>query len=157
MLKHPLVNEQIKQGLQSQREQLDPIKLLHGIRQGQSTLSALASADCSRQSPQRDSLEKFLTQLPRLWQDGEVRPTHKRKTSKPRYWRTHKDAFEGVWYEVLDWLHQEPDVTAKSLLKRLQNKYPERFAYNQLRTFQRRIKEWRKIMARELVYGCMEQ
>jgi len=157
LLKHPLVNEQIKQGLQSQREQLDPIKLLHGIRQGQSTLSALASEDCSKQSPQRDSLEKFLTQLPRLWQDGEVRPTHKRKTSKPRYWRTHEDAFEGVWYEVLDWLHQEPDVTAKSLLKRLQFKYPERFADNQLRTFQRRIKEWRKIMARELVYACMEQ
>jgi len=54
-------------------------------------------------------------------------------------------------------LQQEPDVTAKSLLKRLQYKYPERFVDGQLRTLQRRIKEWRKIMARELVYACMEQ
>ena len=66
-------------------------------------------------------------------------------------------AFEGVWYEVLDWLQQEPDVTAKRLLERLQYKYPERFAGGQLRTLQRRVKEWRKIMARELVYACMEQ
>jgi len=43
------------------------------------------------------------------------------------------------------------------LLKRLQYKYPGRFADGQLRTLQRRIKEWRKIMARELVYACMEQ
>ena len=26
----------------------------------------------------------------------------------------------------------------------------------QLRTLQRRVKEWRKIMARELIYGCTE-
>ncbi|MDT8303684.1 MAG: hypothetical protein RQ760_19540 [Sedimentisphaerales bacterium] len=69
----------------------------------------------------------------------------------------HKDAFEGVWYQVLDWLQQEPDVTAKSLLKRFQYKYPGRFVDGQLRTLQRRVKEWRKIMARELVYSCMEQ
>ncbi len=92
-----------------------------------------------------------------MWREGEVRPTHRIKSSKPRHWRTHKDAFEGVWYEVLDWLQQEPDVIAKSLLKRLQYKYPGRFADGQLRTLQRRIKEWRKIMARELVYACMEQ
>ena len=157
LMKHPLINDQIKEDLQSQRQQLDPIKLLHGIRQGQSTLSALASADCSKQGPQRESLEQFLSQLPQLWREGEVRPTHRKKTSNPRYWRTHQDAFEGVWYEVLDWLHQEPDITAKDLLKRLQLKYPERFASNQLRTFQRRIKEWRKIMAKELVYACMEE
>lgn len=157
LLNNPLITDQIKQKLRSQREKLDPIKLLHEIRQSQSTLSALASADCSKQSPQRESLEKFLTQLPRLWQDGEVRPTHQKKTSKPKYWRTHKDAFEGVWYEVLDWLGQEPDATAKSLLKRLQLKYPKRFSDNQLRTFQRRVKEWRKIMAKELVYACMEE
>ena len=157
LLKHPVVNDQIKERLLSQREQLDPIKLLHSIRQGQSTLSALTSADCSKQSPQRESLEKFLAQLPRLWQDGEVRPTHRKKSSKPRYWLTHTDAFEGVWHEVLDWLHQEPDITAKNLFKQLQLKSPERFADNQLRTFQRRIKEWRKIMAKELVYACMKE
>ncbi|HEW78700.1 MAG TPA: transposase [Phycisphaerales bacterium] len=157
LLKHPLVNDQIKENLRSQRQQLDPIKLLHNIRQSQSTLSAIASADCSKQSPQRDSLEQFLSQLPQLWREGEVRPTHQGKTSKPRHWRSRKDPYEGVWYEVLDWLGQEPDITAKDLLKKLQHKYPRRFADGQLRTLQRRVKEWRKIMARELIYGCTEQ
>ena len=65
-------------------------------------------------------------------------------------------AIPGVWCEVVDWLQQEPDVTAKSLLERLQYEYPGRFADGQLRTLQRRVKEWRKIMAKELVYACME-
>jgi hypothetical protein len=157
LLKHTAVDDQIKEKLQLQRKQLDPVKLLHRIRQGQSALSALTSNDHTTQGPERENLEQFLAQLPRLWRNGEVRPTHRSKSSKPRHWRTHKDAFEGVWYEVLDWLQQEPDVTAKSLLKRLQYKYHGRFADGQLRTLQRRVKEWRKIMARELVYACMEQ
>ena len=54
-------------------------------------------------------------------------------------------------------LRQESDLTAKDLLTRLQYKYPGCFVDGQLRTLQRRIKEWRKIMARELVYACMEK
>ena len=157
LLKHPAADEQIKEKLRLQHQQLDPMKLLHRIRQGQSALAALTSADPVTQGPGRESLEQFLSQLPRLWRDGEVRPTHRSKSSKSHHWRTHEDAFEGVWYEVLDWLQQEPDVTAKSLLKRLQDKYPGRFADGQLRTLQRRVKEWRKIMARDLVYACMEK
>jgi hypothetical protein len=157
LLKHQAVDEQIKEKLRLQREQLDPVKLLYRIRQGQSALAALTSTDPVTQGPGRESLEQFLSQLPRLWKDGEVRPTHRSKSSKPRHWRSRKDPYEGVWFEVLDWLQQEPDVTAKSLLKQLQDKYPGRFADEQLRTLQRRVKEWRKIMARELVYASMEQ
>ena len=157
LLKHPAVDDQMKEKLQLQCKQLDPVKLLHRIRQGQSALAALTSTDPVTQGPGRESLEQFLSQLPRLWRDGEVRPTHRSKSSKPRHWRSRKDPYEGVWCEVLDWLRQEPDVTAKSLLKRLQYKYPGRFADGQLRTLQRRVKEWRKIMARELVYASMEQ
>lgn len=36
---------------------------------------------------------------------------------------------------------------------RLQAKYADRFPDSQLRTLQRRIKEWRCVMARELVQG----
>jgi hypothetical protein len=139
------------------RKQLDPVKLLHLIRQGQSALAALTSTAPVTQGPGRESLEQFLSQLPRLWEEGEVRPTHRSKPSKPHWWRTREDAFEGVWYEVLDWLQQGPDVMAISLLKRLQCEYPGRFVDGQLRTLQRRVKEWRKIMAHELVCSCKEQ
>lgn len=129
---------------------------MHRIREGQSALAVLASTDRLSQVPGRESLDQFLAQLPRLWQSGEVRPTHRSQYAKPRHWRTHKDAFEEVWYEVLGWLQQQPDATAKSLFERLQDEYPWRFADGQLRTLQRRVKEWRKIMARKLVYACID-
>ena len=51
------------------------------------------------------------------------------------------------------WLQNDPDSTAKSLMERLQQKDPGRFPDVQLRTLQRRIKEWRHVMARSLVHG----
>ena len=38
-------------------------------------------------------------------------------------------------------------------MARLQSEHPDRFSESQLRTMQRRVKEWRGIMAKELVYG----
>jgi len=108
LLRHPSIDDEIKARLRSQREQLDPIRLLHRIREGQAALAALASTDGSQQGPGRESLDQFLAQLPRLWQAGEVRPTHRAQSTKPRYWRTRKDPFETVWYEVLRWLQESP-------------------------------------------------
>lgn len=156
LLKHPAVDEQIKEKLRLQRKQLDPVELLHCIREGQSALAALSSTDSSPQGPERESLDQFLAQLPRLWQSGEVRPTHRSQYAKPRHWRTRKDPFEDVWYDVLCWLQQEPDTTAKVLFERLQGEYPERFPDGQLRTLQRRVRQWRIIMARKLVYACID-
>ena len=156
LLKHPAVDEQIKEKLRLQRKKLDPVELLHRIREGQSALAALASTDSSPQGPGRESLDQFMAQLSRLWQAGEVRPTHRTQSSKPRHWRTRKDPFEAVWYDVLYWLQQEPDVTAKALFERLQDEYPGHFPDGQLRTLQRRVREWRTIMARKLVYACID-
>ena len=156
LLRHPLVDHPIKEKLRLQRTQLDPIELLHRIRESQSALAALVSADGSTSGPGRASLSQFLAQLPRLWQQGEVRPTHQAHPVRPHDWRTRKDPFEEVWSEVLGWLQQTPDVPAKDLFNRLQNEYPQRFPDGQLRTLQRRVKEWRTIMARELVYTCSE-
>ena len=38
-------------------------------------------------------------------------------------------------------------------MARLQAEHPDRFSEAQLRTMQRRVKEWRTIMAKELVYA----
>ena len=40
---------------------------------------------------------------------------------------------------------------------RLQLEHPDRFSGAQLRTMQRRLKEWRGIMAKELVYAGTAQ
>ena len=109
-----------------------------------------------RETPSGESLSKFLAKLPRLWHQGEVRPTHADRVRGLRHWRTRKDPFEGVWDDVLVWLQAEPDATGKELMARLQAVHPDRFSEAQLRTMQRRVKGWRAIMAKEPVYAGAE-
>ena len=66
------------------------------------------------------------------------------------------DPFETVWPEILRWLPEDPDASAKSLLGRLDQKYPGQFPQGQLRTLQRRVRDWRRVLARNLVQGCQE-
>jgi hypothetical protein len=149
------VAEKVKEALRIQKERLDPVELLHRIRQGQSALAALSTGATSME-PNRQSLDQFLTQLPQLWRDGEVRPTHRKYQDKARYWRTREDPFKGVWTDILLWLQIAPDSTAKSLFLRLKDEYPEQFIDGQLRTLQRRIGEWRHEMARNLIFSGMD-
>lgn len=62
--------------------------------------------------------------------------------------------FEEVWPLIEQWLNEQPDATAKALFQRLQAQTPTPFAPGQLRTLQRRVKEWRTAMARRLVLGA---
>ena len=156
LLNHPNIEESTKKRLQAQRMQLDPVRLLHQIRDKQAALAALASPGDYTTGPGRTSLEEFLSQLPRLWRAGDARPTHQRNAPKPRDWRTRQDPFKEVWPDVLLWLQSGPDTTARNLFKRLRENHPGNFTDGQLRTMQRRIKEWRQIMAKELVYSCLD-
>jgi len=157
LLEHELVSDEDKDALRFERSQLDPLVLLHRIRDCQSALAAITSPE-SAGSPGCDSLNEFLAHLPLLWKEGEARPTHRkyRVSTTERYWRTRKDPFEDVWPEILYWLSETPDATAKSLFEKLMIKYPGKFQSGQLRTLQRRVKEWRHVMARELVFACNE-
>jgi len=132
-------------------EQLDPLELLHQIRQTQTALAALDSETPVNDSA-RESTEQFLSGLAELWRQGEARPTHSPKTRPARHWRTQGDPFTGVWTEVLTWLQAEPETDAKIIFKRLQGKYPGTYSDRQLRTLQRRIKDWRKVLARSFVF-----
>ena len=154
LLAHGSVSTAAKAALRAEFAELDPLEILHQIRECQSALVALNSGDLG-QGAERESLEAFLAKLPELWREGEARPTHRSEPTSPRCWRTRKDPFERVWPEILLWLQQDPDSTAKSLMERLQKEYPGQFAEGQLRTSQRRIKEWRQVMARTLVDVCL--
>ena len=52
------------------------------------------------------------------------------------------------------WLQNEPEATAKQLFQRLQIQHPGVFN-GQLRTLQRRVKDWRAVMAKQLVFGAL--
>jgi hypothetical protein len=155
LLAHASVSAAAKKALLTGLASLDPLEILHQIREGQAALAALGSGDLSH-GPERESLEAFLAKLPELWREGEARPTHRREAPSPRSWRTRKDPFETVWPEILLWLQHDPESTAKTLMERLQQEYPGRFAEGQLRTLQRRIREWRQVMARTLVHACLD-
>jgi hypothetical protein len=155
LLAHASVSDAAKEALKAEMAPLDPAVLLHEIREGQAALAALGSGDLSH-GPERQSLEDFLAKLPELWREGEIRPTHRNPPSSPRSWRTRKDPFDEVWPEILVWLQEAPDSTAKFLMGRLHQVYPGRFPEGQLRTLQRRIREWRHVMARSLVHGMRD-
>ena len=98
-------------------------------------------------------LDAFLQSLKSLWREGEVRPTHRKRYQGPR-WRTRPDPFETVWALVQEWLTEEPTATAKDLFQRLQSRMPGMFPDGQLRTLQRRVKQWRTEIARGLVLAA---
>ena len=53
-------------------------------------------------------------------------------------------------------MQEEPDASAVALLGRLQVAEPDRFSRVHLRTLQRRVQQWRGIMANQLVYAASE-
>jgi len=78
--------------------------------------------------------------------NAEYKARRYRRTKQPpapHTWRTRADPFESVWADVCRWLAADPGRTAQSVLKELQERYPEQFPDSQLRTMQRRVREWR--------------
>ena len=60
-----------------------------------------------------------------------------------RNWRTRQDAFERVWPELEDMLVLSPELEAKTLMDWLLERYPDQFEESQLRTLQRRVRDWK--------------
>jgi hypothetical protein len=60
-------------------------------------------------------------------------------------WRTRFDPFAEVWAELERYLTGNPGLEAKTLFDYLQRTYPGSFADGQLRTLQRRVKQWRAL------------
>ncbi len=68
------------------------------------------------------------------------------EAKKERNWRTKKDPFEEVWdSELVPMLERSPKLQALTLLYHLQDKYEDQFPDGQLRTLQRRVRNWRAI------------
>jgi hypothetical protein len=65
------------------------------------------------------------------------------KSLGPRTYRTRPDAFAADWPDITEWLAHHPERTAKSIFQELQQRSPGQYPNAQLRTLQRRVKEWR--------------
>lgn len=60
-----------------------------------------------------------------------------------RAWRTRADRFEPVWENIRQQIDANPGLEAKTVFEALQRERPGEFADGQLRTLQRRLKQWR--------------
>jgi hypothetical protein len=134
---------------------LDPVQLLRTIRAVQQELVEIADrpATAEAAAPTPSTLEQFLSGLRTAWQEGEVRPTSKPK-EKARRGRRRPDPFVTVTARVREWFEAEPWRTSRELFERLQGERPGVFPDGQLRTLQRRLKEWRRETAHKMVFGA---
>ncbi len=150
LMQHDAVSAELKAALREYRVKLDPVALLHAIREARSALAAVTCPEI-RPTPSGESLEQFLAKSPDLWRQDAAHTSRERRVQPPRTWRTRPDPFEGVWCDVLGWLQEDPDTKAITLLNRLKSAHPDRFSDTHLRTLQRRVQQWRGIMSKELV------
>ena len=96
---------------------------------GKTLAAAAAAAGMSERSARR-------------WQSGALPSTAK----APRTWRTREDPFANVWQsEVVPQLVADTEgrLQALTLFTELCRRHPGRFQPGQLRTLQRRVREWR--------------
>jgi len=61
---------------------------------------------------------------------------------KPHTWRTRQDPFADVWPKVEEWLGAAPELEAKALFEFLMDEHEGKFVEGQVRTFQRRVRDW---------------
>jgi hypothetical protein len=147
-------SEEIRRRLEILRATLDPVRLLQQIRAAQQELVRLADTPVLGDAtpPTAPTLEQFLSGLRTAWREGEVRPTSAPKPKAKRL-RRRPDPFVAVTTVLREWFEAEPWRTSRELFERLQAEYPGVYPDGQLRTCQRRFKEWRREAALRLVFG----
>jgi len=81
-------------------------------------------------------------------------PRGRRKSATQHWWRTRIDPFAYSWPLVEEWLRAEPDITAKALMQRLREQFPDVYPTGaQLRTLQRRVQLWRHEQVKRLIFA----
>ena len=159
------VTDEMKQALREQYEDLDPVRLLAGIETLQDQLWPYAylafgmpepeeaangaqpkmsrhpkpdpappnPAEAHSSSTPKDRVERMYRRTKKPRRDGQGK----------RWWRTRPDPFAEVWAEVEQRLSEAPFASGKGFFLDLQRRYPGKFPDGQLRTFQRRVRDWR--------------
>jgi hypothetical protein len=148
-------SEEVRCEVTAMHATLDPVQLLQTIRAGQQELVEIADRPTVGEAtaPTAPTMEQFLSGLRTAWQEGEVRPTSKPK-EKARRGRRRPDPFVTVTALMREWFEAEPWRTSRELFERLQTEQPGVYPDGQLRTLQRRLKEWRGEMAHKMVFGA---
>lgn len=128
----------VKAKLSKQLETLDPFILLENIKKNQAALFQYAW----KKPIEKLEIEDFkVTDFPEIQKFNKTKK--KRKPLGLRTWRTVKDPLDGYNDKLWNILKEKPHYTAKQILEEFIEENPERFNMSHLRTFQRRIKDWK--------------
>ena len=148
-------SEEVQRKVMAIHATLDPVELLRSIRAAQQELVEIADRPVTDEAtpPGAATMEQFLAGLRTAWREGEVRPTSKTKAKAPRG-RRRPDPFVAVSALMRERFEAEPWRTSRELFERLQTEQPGVFPDGQLRTLQRRLKEWRRAVAHQMVFGA---
>jgi len=154
---HPAVSQAAKDALAAQFAGLDPVALLHDVRQAQGRLAALADATPLPEAAAdpKEDVELFLEGLRHAWKEGETRPTSRRRPPEPRG-RRRPDPLAAVTNDLRTLFDEDQSQTGRELLTKLQEMHPAAYPDGLLRTVQRRLKTWRAEAARTLVFGVAD-
>ena len=82
VLQHEMVGAEAKASLNERGARLDPVALLHSIRETQSALAAIVAPEV-RPTPRGESLERFLARLPDRWRQNEEAASRPKKVRAP--------------------------------------------------------------------------
>ena len=105
------------------------------LMEGKTVIAAAAAAGMSERTA-------------RTWKDGRLPSAAKR----PRWWRTRPDPFSESWEkEVVPLLEKDEEgiLEARTILGVLEASRPGRYGESQLRTLQRRMRQWRALYGPE--------
>jgi len=159
------ISEEVKESLRAEYIKLDPVELLKQLelfqdllwqyahRPADSPYEALTTtANVTIQDQSASAIVRLsanstvggVDNYPRRYR---ATPKPRNGRSSPRYWRTRKDPFELVKDQINEQLELNPHLEVKSLFNALQRRYPgmfkdANFSDGQLRTLQRRVRQW---------------
>jgi hypothetical protein len=156
VLAHPAVSEADKARLRAMLAGADPVALLAEIRAAQAELGrrvdrrGLGRAEAA---PGPIDLGRFAASLKVAWQEGERRPTHRRRHMRRKPLPRRPSMLDPVRDQILAWLDAEPDLSAVVVLQRLITAAPDRFRPEHLRTVQRFVATRRAAIARDVLLG----
>jgi transposase InsO family protein len=118
---NPINSEQVKIYMQNRKE-------------GKTQVTTAAKAGMSERSGRRT-------------EKGELQLGSRQK----RYWRTRADPFTDVWEsEIVPLLKKNGKLTPLTLFEKLQQDHPREYPDSKLRTFQRRVSNWKALYGPDL-------
>ena len=104
--------------------------------------------DPEQASKEQRTLSRFLRNLQLLWQESQPLPEPRQKR---RYTPRQRTLFLEHQEQIEQWLEREATMNAAEILRRLIRLAPGTYHEGQLRSMERRVREWRTARAERLL------